>query len=98
MATKTYGFIYGNCRDFADINTLCKIFYTLVRPRLEYGILVWYPVYNIHHLRRISSAKIFEVLVIYIDIFNFTSLQIRRDLLAVTFLFNLTTKSIVRIY
>ena len=47
-AFRTYGFIYRNCRDFSDIRTLFLLFFSLVRSRLEYGAIIWFPIYKIH--------------------------------------------------
>ena len=45
-AYKMFGFIYRNCRDFTNITTLTQLFYALVRSRLEYGAIIWYPLFN----------------------------------------------------
>ena len=47
-AYKTYGFIYRNCSDFHNESTLKLLFCSLVRSRLEYGAVIWSPIYAVH--------------------------------------------------
>lgn len=47
-AYKSLGFIIRGSRDFADVETLKLLYSTFVRPKLEYGSVVWSPIYNIH--------------------------------------------------
>lgn len=47
-ALKTLGFIIRNCRTFTDIKALKTLFVSLVRSKLEYGDLIWYPHYDIY--------------------------------------------------
>ena len=40
---KVLGFICSNCRDFTDIRSLKSLYFMLVRSKLEYGALAWFP-------------------------------------------------------
>ena len=55
---RTYGFIYRNCRDFTYTRTLCSLFFSLVRSQLEYGALIWFPIYQIHiqHIEHVQRV------------------------------------------
>lgn len=55
-AQKTYGFIYRNGKDFTKIQTLKTLFFALVRSQLEYGSLIWNPVYQVH-IKHIESVQ-----------------------------------------
>ncbi|XP_063909845.1 uncharacterized protein LOC135127332 [Zophobas morio] len=55
-AYRMYGFIYRNCNDFLNISTLCNLYYALVRSQLEYGVLIWFPIYEIH-IKSIESVQ-----------------------------------------
>ena len=43
---KTMGFIFRNCKDFNNINTIKILFLALVRSKLDYTGIVWHPIYN----------------------------------------------------
>ena len=58
---RTYDFLYRNCRDFTQTQTLCTLFCSLVRARLEYGALVWNPIYSAYW---VNLAQLFEILVL----------------------------------
>ncbi|KYB24594.1 hypothetical protein TcasGA2_TC030943 [Tribolium castaneum] len=45
-ALKSYGFIYRNGREFTNIKILRILYFAFVRSRLEYGALIWNPIYN----------------------------------------------------
>ncbi|EFA12308.1 hypothetical protein TcasGA2_TC016103 [Tribolium castaneum] len=49
-ALKSYGFIYKNGnsgkREFTNIKILRILYFAFVRSRLEYGALIWNPIYN----------------------------------------------------
>lgn len=42
------GFIYRNCKSFDNIATLITLYCSLVRSKLEYGSLIWSPIYDKH--------------------------------------------------
>lgn len=44
-AYKLLGFIIRTCRDFSDLHIMKLLFCALVRSRLEYGNIIWYPLY-----------------------------------------------------
>uniref|UniRef100_A0A6P7HH55 Uncharacterized protein LOC114348689 n=1 Tax=Diabrotica virgifera virgifera TaxID=50390 RepID=A0A6P7HH55_DIAVI len=45
QAYRTYGFIFRNCGNFTDVTALSCLFFSLVRTKLEYGSLIWNPIY-----------------------------------------------------
>lgn len=47
-ALKMLGFIIRNCKFFTNVTALKTLYFTLVRSKLEYGSLIWYPYYNVH--------------------------------------------------
>ena len=49
-AYRNLGFIMRNSRHFKDISTLSLLFNAFVRPKLEYGGIIWNPQYNVHTL------------------------------------------------
>lgn len=108
--SKTYGFIYRNCREFSDDNSLCILYFSLIRSRLEYGALIWFPIYNIYinYLesvqRRFLKFLCFRIDGVYpprgydqallLDKFNFNSLNTRRVIITVKFLYNIFSNHI----
>uniref|UniRef100_A0A1Y1KS26 Reverse transcriptase domain-containing protein n=1 Tax=Photinus pyralis TaxID=7054 RepID=A0A1Y1KS26_PHOPY len=47
-ATKTLGFLIRNSKNFTNLHTMFSLYYSLVRPKLEYCCLIWYPIYDVH--------------------------------------------------
>lgn len=47
-ALKILGFIIRNSKDIKDVNCIKLLFYTLVRPKLEYCNVIWYPYQQVH--------------------------------------------------
>lgn len=45
-AIKVLGFIIRNCRDFQNLQVLKTLFFTYTRSKLEYGSLIWHPIYD----------------------------------------------------
>ena len=48
-ATRTLGFILRNCKYFSNVSTFKLLFYSYVRSKLDYGSLIWSPIYNCHN-------------------------------------------------
>lgn len=44
-ASRSYGFLVRSCRNFKNMNCLKVLYYALVRTKLEYASMVWYPYY-----------------------------------------------------
>lgn len=104
-AYRTYGFIYRNCRDFSNVNCLLLLYNSHIRTRLEYGAMIWYPIYQIHIntvesvQRRCLKFLMFVSDRVYpergydyslmLSRFNVESLQLRRKMISIKFLFNL---------
>ena len=103
-AYKTYGFIYRNCKDFNNPHVLKILFFSLVRSILEYGSLIWYPIYATHcnHIEFVQR-KFLKFLTfledgtyppqgyghsILLGRFGVVSLNKRRDMLCIKFLIN----------
>ena len=47
-AYKSLGFIIRNMKDFKSFHTLRLLFITFVKSKLEYGSVVWSPIYFVH--------------------------------------------------
>ena len=43
---KTLGFIFRNTRDFQQTDALKSLYFSFVQSRLEYGAIIWHPVYG----------------------------------------------------
>lgn len=109
-AFKTFGFIVRNSRDFMDVNTVKLLYYSLVRSKLEYAALVWYPGYQIHInnlenvQRRFLKLLAFKSDGIYpaigfpqhdlLNRFSVASLKDRRFYISQIFLFNIIHNNI----
>lgn len=48
QASKLYGFIVRNSRDFSNVDTLKMLYFCFIRSKLEYASLVWAPHHNVH--------------------------------------------------
>lgn len=104
-ATKFFGFIVRNCRNFTEVSALKILYYSYIRSKLEYGSLIWYPFYNCHIeavervQRRFLKYLVFKQDGEYparginysylVERFNFTSLDIRRKCASLSFLYKL---------
>lgn len=109
-AFRTYGFIYRNCRDFSDERTFKTLFCSLVRSKIEYGSIIWYPIYGVHSQRLESVQRRFLKFVAYrqdgfyppiginhvelLNRFNMQALQVRRNVSLIRFLYNLLNNKI----
>lgn len=104
-AYKMLGFVIRNSRSFSNIETVKTLYYAFVRSRLEYCSVVWSPFYEVHkHEVEVVQRKLLKFLYykshgIYpfqgydykqlCSEFNVVSLEARRTLAAVIFLFKL---------
>lgn len=104
-ASRMYGFLYRNCRDFDNIDCLVTLYNSFIRSKLEYGALVWYPIYQIHIQNIENVQRKFLKFLYYVSDgvypergydykrmvhrFGVATLQHRREVFSVTFLFNL---------
>ena len=107
---RTMGLVFRNCGSFTNVTALRALFYSLVRSRLEYCSLVWYPIYQTHIAalesvqRRFLKFLSFKIDGVYprrgIDErslllrFNFDSLGFRRILNSLIFLHKLLHNTI----
>lgn len=109
-AFKSYGFIYRNCKGFRNVDSLKVLFFAFVRSKLEYGFLIWYPIYSIHidHIesvqRRFLKYLMFMEDGVYpergydysimLNRFSFSPLRDRHVTSAVKFLYKLLNNNI----
>ena len=107
---RMYGFVYRNCSEFSNIKTLCNLYFALIRSRLEYGAIIWYPLYDVH-VKNIEAVqrKFLKFLCYCVDKvypergcdhaallgrFEFLALQDRRNIIVIKFVFNLFNNKI----
>jgi hypothetical protein len=58
---KTNGFVVRNSKFFLESSTLITLFSALVRSKIEYASVIWFPSYNSHILTVASILrKVFE--------------------------------------
>lgn len=104
-ACRSYGFIVRNCKSFNNISALSAMYFTLVRSGLEYGSLIWNPIYA-HYTNLVEriQKKFLKFLSFKLNgsypprgcdydgllsRYNFISLEKRRDESSVLFLHGL---------
>lgn len=102
---KLLGFIIRNCKQFSNVNVLKTLYFSLVRSKIEYGALIWNPIYNVQSqsLERIQR-KFMKYLAFKTDSiypergypnnlllarFDMQSLGSRRIIILLTFLYKL---------
>lgn len=104
-ANRVLGFIIRNSRDFTNESTIKLLYYCFVRSKLDYGGIIWNPIYACHVnsvesvQRRFLKYLVFKCDGVYpergcdhsllLTRFDELSLFIRRRILLVKFLFNL---------
>lgn len=68
---KKNGYLIRNCKDFKDVKTYVTLFNALIRPKLEYGCVVWDPYYAIycHDIEKIQS-KFYQFTNFYLKLYN----------------------------
>ena len=109
-ASRSIGFILRNCKGFQNLDTIKLLFYSFVRSKLEFGSIVWHPIYQIDILklesvqRRLLKYLAFRSDGVYpvrgfnhnllLERFQFSSLLSRRHQLAITFLYKLLNNKI----
>lgn len=104
-ASRAFGFIIRNCRDFSNITTLKTLYFSYVRSKVEYASIIWSPYYSCHKstLERVQR-KFLKYLYFkevgfypprgndnnfYTYMFNLHSLEERRHFASVSFLHKL---------
>lgn len=104
-ANKILGFVLRSVGGFADQEVLISLFNALVRSRLDYGSVVWDPLYNIHIIVLESVQRRFLKYLYYrkhrvypprgydhkllLDEFNTLPLSIHREIANLKFLYKL---------
>jgi hypothetical protein len=110
-ATKMLGFIIRNTNSFKSTDSLITLFNSYIRSKLEYCSIVWQPYYNVHILLLELIQRRFCKYLFYIrfgryperhiatnvllDQFNLCSLDLRRKLASILFLYKLVHGRIV---
>lgn len=105
------GIIVRNSLDLARVETFSRLFCALVRPILEYGSVVWSPIYCVHSYslervqRRFLKFMSFKLDGVYpprgmdnqllLDRFEWFSLETRRQMFSVLFLYDLIHHNLV---
>lgn len=101
-ASKTLGFIYRNCRLFHDVETMIILFNSYVRSKLEYGSIIWFPIYDRYNVKIENVQRRFLKYLMYkcdqvypqrgcdylmlLDRFDFMSIETRRTCHSIMFL------------
>uniref|UniRef100_A0A8D8UWL9 Uncharacterized protein n=1 Tax=Cacopsylla melanoneura TaxID=428564 RepID=A0A8D8UWL9_9HEMI len=107
-AYKMLGFLYRQTQDFTNTNVLKTLYYSYVRSHLEYCSVVWSPQYLVHMKSLESIQRKFLRLLAYkekkyikdhdykpiMSSHNIVSLEHRRELHDLTFLFKLINNQI----
>lgn len=104
-SSRMLGFLYRNCREFENLSTLKLLFYSYIRSKLEYGCIIWYPLHTnqISGIERIQRKFMRYLWLkevgtfpdrgmdnqLFLNRFNMVSLEKRREMLSINFLFNL---------
>ena len=104
-ANKTLGLIIRTCKSFSSVRALKTLFLSLVRSKLEYAAIIWCPYYNIHQTRLENVQRKFLKFTSFIvegtypdrgfpqavllQKFELDSLNTRRKIIAITFLYKL---------
>lgn len=107
---KTLGFIIRNTRSFSSIDAIMLLYFSYVRSKLEYCSLVWSPFYKVHSTeiervqRRFLKYLYFRLYHTYpergydhnilLHVFNIQSLEHRRHITDMKFLYNLMNHNI----
>lgn len=102
---KCYGFIVRNCKGFTCLNTLKVLYCSIMRSKIEYGAIIWHPIYLTHSLaiervqRKYLKFLFFKKRGFYppigtnygslLDEFQIESLATRRICIILTFLHKL---------
>lgn len=104
-AGRILGFVVRNCRNFDDSRVFKTLFFSYVRSKLEYASLIWNPYYACHvnNIERIQKRFLkyltFKLDGVYpergieynalLNRYNFTTLERRRIITSLIFLFKL---------
>lgn len=109
-ALKMFGFICRNTKRFSSLTAVVVLFKTLVVSKLEYAVLVWSPYYKLQSQQIEAVQRKFLKLLylrcegvypergydynLLLTKFNFVSLNYRRCLISLKFLYNLLNNHI----
>lgn len=109
-AVQTLGFIIRNCKYFSNLTSLKTLYFSLVRSRLEYCVLIWFPYYNIYKMDIEAIQRRFLKFLYYRDIgnypvrgydhgellnmFDIPSLDVRRNQISIIFLYKLVNNQV----
>lgn len=104
-ANRMIGFIKRQCRDFTSALPLLHLYYTLVRPHLEFCSVIWEPFYNVHISRLENVQKRFVNFVLFkigidrrafdynerLRLLGVESLRVRRERLSIIYGYKLVS-------
>lgn len=109
-SSRLLGFIIRNCRHFTNEAALKTLYFSLLRSKMEYGSLIWYPIYENQSLtlesiqRKFLKYLSFKINGIYpgqgcdhellLSTFGIPSLATRRIMNSIIFLFKLFNNNI----
>ena len=109
-AVRALGFLIRNCKNFTNATALNTLFSALVKSKLDYGILIWYPHYSFQKSEIESiQRKYLKFLSFRLDSvypergcchngllkrFGFISLEKRMFVFSVIFLYNLLNNKV----
>lgn len=102
---RSLGFLIRNTRTFKNEKTFKTLYFAFVRSKLEYASLIWNPIYEAHKIsleavqRKFLKLLHFKTIGNYpvqgfdhallLSMFNINSLDMRRIIVSVTFLYNI---------
>ena len=104
-AYKLLGFVIRNAKPFKDVRVLKLLYFCLVRSKLEYCSLAWYPIYTYQSLALEKVQRRFLKFLFFVETgtypergvvessllnrFELSSLKQRRDIASIKFVYNL---------
>ena len=63
-----FGFIYRNCSEFSNVQSLLTLYYSFIRSRLEYAAVIWFPIYSTYiQLLESVQRKFLKFVVFLVD-------------------------------
>lgn len=107
---KMYGMIYRNCGEFRNCDALKTLYFALIRSRLEYCSVIWYPYYKAHiHSIELVQRRYLKFLsfledgvypirgidyTLLLTRFSFISLETRRTISVIKLLHNILNNNL----
>lgn len=108
--SRMLGFVLRSCKHFSRSSTMMRLYFAFIRSKLEYAGLIWSPIYQNHKNSLENIQRRFLKYLwrtefghypergfpheILLDTFGLTSLENRRNIQALKFLFDLVNNKI----